>query len=113
MIHTHLQTGSTWAFATPFHWSVWVALGGTTVIVGILVGLTERLHKGIKANPKGGCCEPSKLLGGVPAFRAILKKQHRQTASLVYLLPHLLSVFSQHVWYVEHGCHNGIVTEPF
>lgn len=47
MIFAHLQQGSTWAFSEVFHWSVWLALGGTAVAVGFLVALIEWLtpHK--------------------------------------------------------------------
>ncbi|KAF8061162.1 eif3g-a [Scenedesmus sp. PABB004] len=41
MIHATLQHGSTWAFSEVFHWTVWLALGGTTVAVGLIVGLLE------------------------------------------------------------------------
>ena len=95
MIHTHLQTGSTWAFATPFHWSVWVALGGTTVIVGLLVGLTERLHKGVKANPKGMGCLLRQLAvcvrnapstsTGISVLSFPTKQQNEQADTVHYL----------------------------
>ncbi|WIA44152.1 hypothetical protein OEZ86_010489 [Tetradesmus obliquus] len=41
MISAHLQSGSTWAFSEVFHWTVWLALGGTAVAVGFLVALIE------------------------------------------------------------------------
>eukprot|EP00879_Flechtneria_rotunda_P019430 GHRR01020408.1.p1 GENE.GHRR01020408.1~~GHRR01020408.1.p1 ORF type:complete len:473 (+),score=113.43 GHRR01020408.1:178-1419(+) len=41
LIHAELQQGSTWAFAQVFHWSVWLALGGTALAVGLLVAVIE------------------------------------------------------------------------
>jgi hypothetical protein len=41
MIYDHLQSGSTWAFAEVFHWSVWLSLCATAVVVGLLVALLE------------------------------------------------------------------------
>lgn len=39
-----MQVGATWAFAAAFHWSVWLCLGCTTLVVGLLVAALEAAH---------------------------------------------------------------------
>jgi hypothetical protein len=49
----HVQTGGAWTFAEAFHWSVWAALFGTALAVGLLVAVVESLTYGSKSNRKG------------------------------------------------------------
>lgn len=53
MTSGHVQEGGTWTFAEAFHWSVWVALGGTAIFVSITIALVEHFTYGIKNNKKG------------------------------------------------------------
>ena len=46
----------TWAFASAFHWTVWVAIGGTALYMGILISLVEIITCKKDANKKGGRC---------------------------------------------------------
>lgn len=37
----HVRQGGTWTFAEAFHWSVWTALGGTALLIALLVAIVE------------------------------------------------------------------------
>jgi hypothetical protein len=50
----HIQEGGAWTFTEAFHWSVWAALFGTALSVGLLVAVVEHLTHGGKSNRKGG-----------------------------------------------------------
>jgi hypothetical protein len=56
MISAHLQSGSTWAFSEVFHWTVWLALGGTAVSVGFLIAIFEWLTPSRQGEVKKGMC---------------------------------------------------------
>lgn len=53
LISSVVEDGGTWAFAQAFHWSVWVVIGATSVVVGFLVTAVELLTPGNLANRKG------------------------------------------------------------
>jgi hypothetical protein len=44
MIHSKTHSGSMWGFLGGFHWSVWLALNGTTIGVGLLIGFFEWMN---------------------------------------------------------------------
>eukprot|EP00878_Enallax_costatus_P007397 GHUV01007746.1.p1 GENE.GHUV01007746.1~~GHUV01007746.1.p1 ORF type:complete len:512 (+),score=103.94 GHUV01007746.1:351-1886(+) len=48
-----MEEGGTWAFAEAFHWTVWVVIGATSLVVGMLITVVEMLTPGDKANRKG------------------------------------------------------------
>jgi hypothetical protein len=52
----HVQEGATWTFMEPFHWSVWVALGGTALVTSFVIAVVEHLTYGAKSNRKGELC---------------------------------------------------------
>jgi hypothetical protein len=43
----------TWGFASAFHWTVWVAVGGTAVYMGFIIALVEIITCKKSANKKG------------------------------------------------------------
>eukprot|EP00882_Tetradesmus_deserticola_P028965 GHRQ01032318.1.p1 GENE.GHRQ01032318.1~~GHRQ01032318.1.p1 ORF type:complete len:185 (+),score=22.72 GHRQ01032318.1:151-705(+) len=53
MISSAVEQGGTWAFAEAFHWSVWVVLGVTAIVVSFVVTAVETLTFGNRANRKG------------------------------------------------------------
>ena len=53
LISSVIEEGGTWAFAEAFHWSVWVVIGATSLVVGILITVVEMMTPGNKANRKG------------------------------------------------------------
>ncbi len=53
LISSHLIAGDTWAFAQAFHWSVWLLLGATSIVVAFIVAIMERLTLKDAANKKG------------------------------------------------------------
>ncbi|WIA23669.1 hypothetical protein OEZ85_000370 [Tetradesmus obliquus] len=53
LIASAVEQGGTWAFAEAFHWSVWVVLGATSIIVSFLVTAAETFTYGNHANRKG------------------------------------------------------------
>jgi hypothetical protein len=53
IISSLVQSGGTWAFASAFHWSVWVAMGGTVVYVAFMVNLAEVITHRRQANRRG------------------------------------------------------------
>jgi nitrate reductase gamma subunit len=53
MTSGRVQQGGTWTFTEPFHWTVWVALGGTALIISLVVAVVEHFTFGAKSNRKG------------------------------------------------------------
>ena len=53
LISSVVQSGGTWAFASAFHWSVWVAMGGTVLFVAFMINLAEVITNRRQANRKG------------------------------------------------------------
>ncbi|KAF8061164.1 hypothetical protein HT031_004626 [Scenedesmus sp. PABB004] len=53
LISSTVQQGGTWAFAEAFHWSVWVVLGATAVVVSLFISAAELLTHGTAANGRG------------------------------------------------------------
>ena len=53
MISSKVHRGGTWAFASAFHWCVWLALGSTVLYVGFMINMAEFITQGRNANRKG------------------------------------------------------------
>lgn len=53
LIASHVEEGGMWAFAEAFHWSVWVVLGATAIIISFMITAIEAFTRGNQANKKG------------------------------------------------------------
>jgi len=41
MFHSQVKVGSMWAYLTGFHWTIWMSLPATAVIIGLMIAVVE------------------------------------------------------------------------